>query len=331
MATATAFRERLPGLGLLAALAVLAHLLAGLLPALSPLIVAVALGALVANTLGKPDWAAPGIGLGSLSLETGIVLLGASVSLAEVRASGPLVVGLVVVTVAAGVVAVELLARRGFGLRDKTASLLAAGSSICGVSAAAAVAGTIDADGDQLTHVVATILLFDAMTLLAFPVAGDLLGLTGKQFGIWAGLSMFSTGPVAAAGFAHSAVAGRWATVTKLTRNSLLGVVALGYAVRYATGDTRSPEFRRIVTEFPKFLVGFFLVAAVANAGLLSTGALATIDTAADWLFTLAFVGLGFDIRLAEMRDTGLSPTLVVLVHLLVVSAVTLFAVTTLF
>ena len=321
-----------PGVAVLAVLAVAAHVLAGVIPGVSALIVAVALGALVANAVGTPDWASEGTATGSLFLEVGIVLLGASVSLAEIRASGPLVVLLVVVTVGAGVVGVELLARRGFGLRDKMASLLAAGSSICGVSAAAAVAGTIDADGDQLTHVVATVLLFDAVTLLLFPVAGDLLALSGKQFGVWAGLSMFSTGPVAAAGFAHSPVAGRWATVTKLTRNSLLGVVAVGYAARYATDDgTSDTKLRQIWTEFPKFLVGFLVVAAVANAGALSSTTLASIDSVADGLFTVAFVGVGFDLQLAKMRYTGLTPVLVVLVHLLGVSALTLVAVTTLF
>jgi uncharacterized integral membrane protein (TIGR00698 family) len=324
-------RDVVPGLTVLALFAVLAHTLAGVIPGLNALIVAVALGALAANAVGTPDWAAPGIAVGSLLLEVGIVLLGASVSLAEVRASGPLVVLLVVLTVAAGVVAVELLSRRVFGLSDKMASLLAAGSSICGVSAAAAVAGTIDADGDQLTHVVATVLLFDAVTLLLFPLAGDVLALSGKQFGVWAGLSMFSTGPVAAAGFAHSSVAGRWATVTKLTRNSLLGVVAVGYAARYAPGGTSNAKLRQVWTEFPKFLVGFVVVAVVANAGLLSQATLASIDTVADWLFTLAFVGLGFDIRLSEMRDTGLTPVLVVLVHLVAVSLLTLAVVTTLF
>lgn len=325
-------RTLAPGLALLAFFALLAHTLADVIPGLNALIVAVALGALVANVVGTPDWAAPGIAVGALLLEVGIVLLGASVSLAEVQASGPLVILLVVLTVAAGVVAVELLARRVFGLSDKMASLLAAGSSICGVSAAAAVAGTIDADGDQLTHVVATVLLFDAVTLLLFPLAGDALALSGKQFGVWAGLSMFSTGPVAAAGFAHSPVAGRWATVTKLTRNSLLGVVAVGYAARYASdGGTSNAKLRQVWTEFPKFLVGFLVVAVVANAGLLSSAALASIDTVADWLFTLAFVGLGFDIRLSEMRDTGLTPVLVVLVHLVAVSALTLAVVTTLF
>jgi uncharacterized integral membrane protein (TIGR00698 family) len=325
-------RRLAPGLAVLALLAVASRLLATVVPGLSPLIVAVVLGALVANAVGTPEWAAPGVATGSLFLEIGIVLLGASVSLAEVRASGPVVVLLVVLTVAAGVVGVELLARRVFGLRDQMASLLAAGSSICGVSAAAAVAGTIDADGDQLTHVVATVLLFDAVTLLVFPIAGDLLALSGKQFGVWAGLSMFSTGPVAAAGFAHSPVAGRWATVTKLTRNSLLGVVAVGYAARYAAdGGTSNARLRQVWTEFPKFLVGFLVVAAVANAGLLSSAALASIDTVADWLFTLAFVGLGFDIQVSEMRDTGVTPVLVVLVQLLAVSTLTLVAVTTLF
>jgi len=54
--------------------------------------------------------------------------------------------------------------------------------------------------GSAITFAAATVLLFDAVTLVAFPIAGEWLGLTGRQFGVWAGVSMFSTGPVAAAG-----------------------------------------------------------------------------------------------------------------------------------
>jgi len=41
-------------------------------------------------------------------------------------------------------------------------------------------------------------------------------------------------------------------------------------------------------------------------------------------LFLLAFAGIGFDIQLDDLRATGLRPVLVVLVHLIVVSVLTL-------
>ena len=319
--------EYVPGLLALGGIAVAAKGIAAM-AGINALIVAIACGVLLGNTLGTPAVVAPGIHLHKLLLETGIVLLGAELTFAQVVRAGPTIILLVTCTVAFGLVYLETLARVVFGLREKTGSLLAAGSSICGVSAAVAVAGTIDADEEQIAYAAATILLFDAVTIVVFPVVGDLLGMGGKAFGVWAGLSMFSTGPVAAAGFAHSAVAGQWATITKLVRNAFIGVAALAYSVWYARRRSDTGEFAAtsrvgyLWAEFPKFLVGFLLVVAIANVGVLSGAQLDSIGRFSDWLFLLAFAGLGFDIRLAEMRATGVRPILVVLVHLVTVSAV---------
>lgn len=317
----------LPGLALLGGGALLATLVGGAVPGLQPLVIAVALGVAVANTVGTPAVAGPGVALHKLALETGIVLLGAAIAIEELVAAGPTVIGLVVVVVAGGLLLSEAIARGVFRLGGATPSLLAAGASVCGVSAVVAVGRVLEARGAALTFAAATVLLFDAVTLVAFPLAGEWLGLTGRQFGVWAGLSMFSTGPVAAAGFAHSVEAGQWATVTKLARNSLLGGVAVVYSVAYAARSATDPEARELWAEFPKFLLGFLLVAAIANVGVLSPAAIESITATSDGLFLVAFVGLGLSIRVRELRAVGLAPVGVVLVHLLVVSALTLTAV----
>jgi len=327
MRAVDAARPYVPGLALLAAGALLAHLVAGAVDGLQPLVVAVALGALVGNAVGTPDAARPGVGVDKLFLETGIVLLGAAVVVEEFLAAGPTVLGMVVVAVGGGILLAELIARVLFRLDGTTPSLLAAGASICGVSAVVAVGRVLDARGAAITFAAATVLLFDAVTLVAFPIAGEWLGLTGRQFGVWAGVSMFSTGPVAAAGFAHSPEAGQWATVTKLARNSLLGGVAVAYSLAYTARSATEPGVRRLWAEFPKFLLGFLAVAAIANSGLLSPAALESIGRVSDALFTLAFVGLGLSIRLREMREVGGAAVGAVLVRLLVVSALALAAV----
>lgn len=332
MTTITARLRRLvPGFTVLVSVALVARLLADRIPGVTTLVLAIAIGALVANTVGTPAWAAPGIALYTLLLETGIVLLGAALPLAAMFRSGPIVLVLAVGTVVFGLLFVEFLSRLA-SLPARTGSLLAGGSSICGISAVVAIGGSIDADADQLAYVAGTVLLFDALTLLAFPAIGHFLDLPAKGFGVWVGLSMFSTGPVAAAGFSYDPLAGRWATLTKLVRNALIGVVAVGYSLAYVRSDAdERPGLRFLWTQFPKFLVGFVAVVAVANLGVLSGPQLGALSRLSDWLFVLAFAGLGFDIRLSEMRTTGVRPILVVFVHLLVVSAATLVVVSAIF
>lgn len=322
----------LPGLGVLCVLGVAARLGGGFVPGLSPLVLAIGLGVLVANVAGTPSWVRPGLSQHALLLETGIVLLGASLTVDELVRTGPVIVALSVAVVLGGILYLEFLAARIFGLERRPRALLASGASVCGVSAVLAVAGAVDADRTDVTYAVGTILLFDAVTLLVFPVTADLFGLGSKEFGVWAGLSLFSTGPTAAVGFSVSEIAGRWATVTKLVRNSFIGVLAVAYAVRTAatTADTRTSPVE-VWNRFPKFLVGFVVVVVVANLGWLSPGATASIEYTTDWLFTLAFVGLGFEIRLSKLRDAGLEPVVLVGLHLITVSALSLLVVRVLF
>lgn len=327
--SASDVRRVAPGLGVLVGVVAVAAVIAGVLPRVDTLVVAVGLGVLLGNVRSVPAALEPGIEQHKLLLETGIVLLGASISVSEVVASGPTVVVLVVGTVAFGVAFVEVVSRWGTALTPQSGSLLAAGASICGVSAVAAVARGIDADRETLAYVAGAVLALDAVTLLVFPVVGDLLGLPEKVFGVWAGLSMFSTGPVAAAGFAHSPVAGRWATLTKIVRNAMLGVVVTGYAVAYARdADEGSVGLEDVWREFPKFLVGFLAVALAANLGVLSPAETAAIGTAADWLFALAFAGVGLSIRIDEVRSAGLAPVAVLVGYLVLVSGLALAAVT---
>lgn len=316
-------RRLLPGLALLAAIAVGSRLVADAVPGLNALVLAIVVGALLGNAISLPKAVEPGVGVSGLFLETGIVLLGASLSLGAVATAGPRVVLLVVGAVAFGLLAVTLAAR-AVGIPDPVAALLAAGASVCGVSAVVTAAGVLDVEESDIAYAAATVLLFDAVTLVAFPVVGELLALPARQFGVWAGLTMFSTGPVTAAGFAYAPGAGEWATLTKLVRNTLIGGVAVAYSVAYARGG---PRLGQLWTEFPKFLLGFLLVAAVANSGLLTEPSLARLDAITDWLFLLAFAGLGFDIRLDRMRETGLAPVGVVCGYLLVVGVLALLAV----
>jgi uncharacterized integral membrane protein (TIGR00698 family) len=335
----TVKRTLLPGLGLLLAIGLAARLVSSVVPGANYLIVTIAIGLLVGNTYGIPDPARSGVGTHKLWLEAGIVVMGASVALDRVVAAGPTILLLVVVTVMTTAITVELLARLVFSIHEETGSLLAAGSSICGVSAVVAIAESISVDESQIAYAAATVLLFDALTLFTYPVVGQALGLSGTVFGIWAGLTMFSTGPVTAAGFAFSDTAGEWALVVKLIRNSLIGLAAVVYAIYYgrrtmadAEADDSDGGGLAVLWEtFPKFVVGFFAMVVVANLGLIGSEGAASLSNASDWAFLLAFAGLGLNIQIDELRSTGYRPVLAVLVGLAVVATTMLLVVQALF
>jgi len=324
----------LPGLGFLASVAGVAHLVGTVTP-LHSLLAAIALGAVVANAVGVPSVFRPGVDTYKLWLEVGIVLMGVRVSLDAIVESGPALALAVGGVVAFSLVAVELLARGVFGLQDRLGSLLAAGTSVCGVSAVVAVAGAVRADESHVAYATSTILVFDAVTLFAYPALGHLLGLPDRVFGVWAGLSMFSTGPVTAAGFAYSEVAGQWATVTKLARNVLLGGLVVAYSLAYAetsaADDGGFGTLARLWDGFPKFVLGFVSLVLVASSGALGDADVARIGAAYHWAFLVAFAGLGTSIEVGELRGTGLRPVALVGVALAVVSAISLGVASVLF
>ena len=317
-----------PGLALLAVLGVVAREVGRITP-FSPFVVAIVAGVAVAAAVDLPGWIRAGVDQYKLLLETGIVLLGAGLTVTQLVDTGPVVVVLAAGVVLFGVVLGESIGRAA-GVEPTTRSLLSAGASVCGVSAVLAVAGSISADEADITYAAGTVLLFDAATLLVFPTVGVVLGLPDPVYGVWAGLSLFSTGPAAAVGFAVSDVAGQWATVTKLVRNTFIGVLAVGYAIHHATAGGKRPGAREVWYRFPKFLIGFIAVVLIANAGLLDAGARASLSTVSDWLFTVAFVGLGMDLNPRRLRATGVTPIAVVLTQFLVVTGLAYLAVTVL-
>ncbi|MFC6836153.1 YeiH family protein [Halomarina ordinaria] len=330
-----------PGLLVLVAIGLAARLVAAVAGA-NYLIVAIVIGLVVGNAWGVPAWARRGVATHTLWLEVGIVVMGASVALDQVFAAGPRLLVLVVATVATTMLVVELLARFVFSIHEDIGSLLAAGSGICGVSAVVALAESISADETHIAYAAATVLLFDATTLFVYPLVGHALGLSDVVFGVWAGLTMFSTGPVSAAGFAFSETAGQWAVLVKLARNSLIGLAVVVYVVYYARRRGRATDgapstdepragWRALWETFPKFIVGFVGVMVLANVGLFSDQQTAWLANASDWAFLFAFAGLGLDIHVDDLRTAGYRPVATVLTGLLLVATTMLLVVQALF
>lgn len=324
----------MPGLALLAGIGLFARALTAVLGVGSALVVAIATGVVVGNTVGLPERTASGVDTDTLWLNAGIVLMGASIPVDTLVEAGPAVLLVVVGAVASSLLLVELFARSLFDVPQKVGSLLAAGTSICGVSAVAAVSGSIDPKKHHVAYAAATVLVFDVVTLAVYPFLGRVLGLSDIVFGLWAGTTMFSTGPVTAAGFAYSDAAGEWAVLAKLTRNALIGLVAVTYALYYskqrrATRTEGTPSF--LWRTFPKFILGFVALMVLSNLGLFDPAQVRAFQSASEWLFLLAFAGLGLRIDLESLRSTGAVPATVVGLTLTLVSAITLVALLWLF
>jgi uncharacterized membrane protein YadS len=81
--------------------------------------------------------------------------------------------------------AIILSAARFFGLSGKLGSLLAIGTSICGVSAIVASKGAVRAPNSDVGYAIAAILALGTVALFTLPPLGHALGLTDHEFGLW--------------------------------------------------------------------------------------------------------------------------------------------------
>jgi uncharacterized integral membrane protein (TIGR00698 family) len=291
---------------------------------------AIVIGLLITNTVGLHRVFRPGVQTYEFWLKIGIVALGVRFVLGDVvKLGGISLVQIVVDMVVAG--AIILAAAHLFGLSGKLGSLLAIGTSICGVSAIVAAKGAIRARNSDVGYAIAAILALGAVALFTLPVLGHAIGLTDHEFGLWAGLSVDNTAETTATGYLYSEQAGKLAVLVKSTRNALIGFVVLGFALFWASrgqADRIAPGLRArasfIWEKFPKFVLGFLAVSAIATAGWLSKGQSANIANVSKWAFLLTFAGVGLSTNIRELVRTGWRPLVVAVIGLVVVAAVSL-------
>jgi uncharacterized integral membrane protein (TIGR00698 family) len=291
---------------------------------------AIVIGLLITNTVGLHRIFRAGVLTYQFWLKVGIVALGSRFVLGDIAKLGAtsLVQILVDMAVAGTII---LLAARAFGLSGKLGSLLAIGTSICGVSAIVAAKGAIRARNADVSYAIAAILALGAVGLFALPPLGHLIGLSDYEFGLWAGLAVDNTAETTATGYLFSEHAGKIAVLVKSTRNALIGFVVLGFALYWAArgqADEIAPGAKAkaafVWEKFPKFVLGFLAVSAIATAGWLTKGQTANLANVSKWAFLLTFAGVGLTTDIRQIARTGWRPLVVAVIGLTVVASVSL-------
>jgi len=283
------------------------------LPNIEYVLWAIIFGLVIANTIGVPAICEAGIETYEFWLKAGIVLLGVRFLLGDVVRLGGVSLVCVVVELAVSIAVMTLLGR-AFGLSPKLTSLLSIGASICGVSAIIAAKGAIDADDEDASYAIAAILALGAVSLFVFPLIGHALGLSDHAYGLWVGLAVDNTAEATAAGALYSEAAGRFAVLAKTTRNATIGFVVLGYALYWIRrgGAARVGHRGAFLWEkFPKFVLGFLAVSALATAGAFTKAQAADIANLSRWAFLFTFAGIGLRTNVRALVRQGWRPLVV--------------------
>jgi uncharacterized integral membrane protein (TIGR00698 family) len=308
----------------------------------SEITLAILLGLAIRNAIGLPPVYERGLRLcGREVLRAGIVLLGLRLSLAAVGRIGLVGLPVILGCIVAALVAVTWI-NRALGLPRRLGSLIAVGTSICGVSAIAAAAPTIGAEEDEVSYAVACVTLFGMIALFLYPFLGHVLFAGDpRSAGLFLGTAIHDTAQVAGAGlmyqqqFRADGVL-ETATVTKLVRNLfMVAVIPLVGALYHGAADARGGGRRvRLAGMVPLFILGFVAAAALRTVGDLGESAflvlprptwerfLSAADVWAAWCLTVAMAAVGLGTGLERVKRLGWKSFCVGLAAALVVGLV---------
>jgi uncharacterized integral membrane protein (TIGR00698 family) len=214
------------------------------------------------------------------------------------------------------------LAGKFFRTDKKTSLLISAGTAICGGSAIAAISPVIKADDKQISVALGAVFILNSIALFVFPAIGHGLHLSQTQFGLWCALAIHDTSSVIGAASKYGAIALQTATTVKLARALWIIPVAFITAFVFKTDrkNIRIPYF-----------IGLFILAMLVNTYVpFIKPVVPYITTLAKTGLTVTLFLIGTSLSFKTLKTVGVKPLLQAVLLWVLISGISLWAVTTL-
>lgn len=287
-----------------------------LLPFIAPPF-ALALGILTALTIGNP-FPAKISKVTKLLLQISVVGLGFGMNLGKVIEAGKDGVLFTIATIV-GTLVLGFFLGKLLKVEPKVSHLISSGTAICGGSAIAAVAPTVDADDKQISVALGTVFVLNSVALFVFPFVGEALQLTEKQFGIWAAIAIHDTSSVVGAAAKFGGEALPIATTVKLARALWIVPLALASAWFFKGKSTK--------VAIPLFIVLFLAASVVRTYAPLPVYIYDALVAVAKQGLTLTLFLIGASLSWATIKSVGAKPLIEGVILWIVISLVSLWAV----
>lgn len=276
---------------------------------------ALAVGILIANIVGVPDWMKPAVQT-EFYIKVGLVIMGFSVLFSNIVNFGLYGLGIAWIVTPLVILFMWFFGTRILKMDNKPLVItLATATSVCGTSAAIAAGAASRAKKTDLSLSVSISIIFTVLMMVFEPILIKAFGLGELMGGALIGGTVDSTGAVAVAGTVLGELGQTSAVLVKSIQNILIGFIAFAVAVFFSTHVEKSTNnngirLSEIWKRLPKFILGFFaasLLASFVVLPLTSSETVASINTALDqfknWAFVLAFVSIGLDTNFKEIRE----------------------------
>ncbi len=320
----------LSGITLSVIIAVVAVFIENLLPIhlIGGAVIAMFIGMIVNHFIGKNSFFTSGVKFTSKKiLKFAIILLGLSLNINTILHVGKISLVVMIFTLATCFGGGYFIGK-ALGLNWKLSNLISAGTGICGGSAIAAIAPTIDADDSDVAYAMSATFLFDMAMIVLFPIMGRAIGMSAEAFGIWAGTAVNDTSSVVATGYAFSEAAGDFATMVKLTRTLSIIPTVLTFALiqmnlKKKAAIKNGENEKEIKTNFsflkifPWFILGFLAMSIVASTFTIPNAVIFATKSASKFLMVCALAAIGLNTSFKDMKKSGIRP----MIHGFIISA----------
>ena len=321
---------------------------------ISPVMIAILLGLLVNSIIKSPKILGPGIRFSVKKLlKLGIIFLGIRLTIFDVFKLGTFGVPIVVLCVTGALLFTTWINKK-LKLPQRLGTLIAVGTSICGVTAIVATSPAIDADEEESAYAIAVITVFGLFATLAYPyLANYIFSGNAVKAGLFLGTAIHETAQVVGSAKIYADIFSQTltldvATIAKLVRNAFMALVIPYMAYYYACQTPADDEFKGEKTSawklIPLFIFGFLAMAAlrsIGDAGLnvgasafgmwdetLWVGIIARIKSWAGILLVVALAGVGLGTDFRSIKALGIKPFIVGLGASLSVGLVSYAAIT---
>lgn len=277
-------------------------------PAFNGILIALLLGILLGNTLKLPENLASGIQYtSSKMLELSILFLAVGINYADVAALGVqpfLGVAAVVFTV----LFLSFFLAKRFNCPGNTGILVGFGTAICGSSAIAALAPSLQKQNkEDVAIAMAVINLLGTLGMLVLPwallqVDWPSQDVAASAMGYLVGGSLHSVGNVAGAGFAIGKSAGDIAITVKLARVALLtpGLIFMTYLTQRHSQGSWKRYF-----QLPWYLIGFILVTLLVSVIDIPKPVLKELEYIGKVILTIAMAAIGLKVSVKKLLQAG--------------------------
>lgn len=309
----------IPGILITTTLAVIGRQLSGLVPKnlISPGVFALLLGMMLNPMVREFTFFKKGTDFVSKKiLKLSIILMGASLSFNQVMEVGKYSLIVMTFTLFTAFFFGYYIGKL-FNMNWKLSSLISAGTGICGGSAIAAIAPTIEAESKDIAYSISATFLFDIVMVILFPIAGRYFNMTDLGFGLWTGTAVNDTSSVVAAGYAFSDAAGNFSLIVKLTRT--LSIVPIVLIFSYINSRVKSKSNNNEVIKrdkinlkdiFPWFILLFLCMVTIKSLGLISNELSGNISSVSKFFMIMALASIGLNTNFKEVSKSGILPML---------------------